>query len=196
MQKHYGLIGIMGGGMLLLFFMQTMVSKNNTESTMQKINLISPSFIAHGTIPKEYAYSDCGGANQSPELRWDALPEGSQSIVLIVDDPDAPSAKNPRTNPWVHWIVYDLPAEAQKLENSASVDKLGGKEGKNDYGNNRYDGPCPPAGSGPHRYFFTLYALDISTLQLEAGASKIDVLQKMEGHIIAQGTLIGIYEIK
>lgn len=196
MKKYYGLIGIIGGGTLLLFFMQTMVSKNTTELLMKKINLISPSFIANSAMPQEYAYTECGGANQSPELRWDTLPENAQSIVLIVDDPDAPSAKNPRTNPWVHWLVYDLPATTQKLENSAAIEKLGGKEGKNDFGNNQYDGPCPPKNSGTHRYFFKLFALDIPTLQLNAGASKNKILQEIEGHILAQGTLIGTYEVE
>lgn len=194
--KNYGLIGIISGGIFALLCMQTLISKNDREQSMQKINLISPSFIANSSIPKEYAYTECGGANQSPELRWDTMPKGAQSLVLIVDDPDAPSAKNPRKNPWVHWLVYDLPSTIQKLENSVDISKLGGKEGSNDYGNSQYDGPCPPAGSGPHRYFFKLYALDIPTVGLSIGASKSQLLQKMEGHILAQGEVMGIFEIK
>ena len=193
--KHYwGLYGIMLGAIVILFSTQIMIS-NNTHST-KKIALVSSAFIQHGTIPKTHVYTECGGNNQSPELRWSSVPKNTQSFALIVDDPDAPSAKNPRENPWVHWVVFDLPAEVEKLEQGIDINTLAGKEGVNDFGNNNYGGPCPPAGSGPHRYFFKLYALDIPTLGLESGATKADVLRKIDGHVLATGELMGTFEIK
>lgn len=193
--KHYwGLYGIMLGAIVILFSTQIMIS-NNTHST-KKITLASSAFIQHGTIPNTNVYAECGGSNRSPQLRWSSVPKNTQSLALIVDDPDAPSAKNPRENPWVHWVVFDLPPTINILEENVSIEALGGKEGITDFEKISYGGPCPPVGSGPHRYFFKLYALDIPTLGLESGATKADVLRKIDGHVLATGELMGTFEIK
>ena len=143
------------------------------------LEIKSDAFVNGQSIPAKYT---CTGKNISPALAWSDPPAGAQSFALIVDDPDAPMGT------WVHWVVYNIPAEARSL--SENADLSGMTVGKNSSRNLHYDGPCPP--SGTHRYFFKLYALD-STLKLSAGASKEDVLREMNGHILAQGELMGTF---
>ncbi len=147
------------------------------------MQLSTNAFTPGGEIPARFT---CTGADLSPELTWSGVPEGTKSLVLIVDDPDAPRGT------FTHWLLYDLPPKTQKLgEAVRSVDELpgGGKQGRNDFGNIGYGGPCPPPGR-PHRYFFRLYALD-TMLDLKPGASRKEVEQKMQGHILAQAELMG-----
>ena len=159
-------------------------SNNQTPPTMQ-IKITSTAFTEGGMIPMQYT---CDGQNISPPLAWSGVPSNAKSLALICDDPDA------RGKTWVHWVVYDLPANnAATPENVPSQEILssGGKQGTNDFKKIGYGGPCPP--SGTHRYFFKLYALDSAT-SLNSGATKDQLLKAMEGHIIAQGQLIGIYK--
>lgn len=148
------------------------------------LELTSTAF-AHGeAIPRKYS---CDGEDISPPLAWGDLPAGTQSVVLICDDPDAPIGT------WVHWVLYNVPAEARSLPEAVAADAElpdGSRNGKNGWGRLGYGGPCPP--SGTHRYFFKLYALD-TMLDLAAGASEKQVLQAMEGHILAQAELMGTY---
>jgi hypothetical protein len=144
----------------------------------------STAFQADGMIPSLYT---CDGQDISPELRWDALPAGTQSLALIVDDPDAPDQT------FVHWVLYDLPPETKHLPQAVAAQSTllsGGVQGKNDFGKLGYGGPCPP--SGIHRYFFKLYALD-RELGLESGATKAQLEAAMSGHILAATELIGHY---
>ena len=144
----------------------------------------STAFIENGMIPFLYT---CDGQDISPELSWDAPPAGTQSLALIVDDPDAPDQT------FVHWVLYDLPPEINQLPQAVGTESTlpsGGVQGKNDFGNLGYGGPCPP--TGIHRYFFKLYALD-RELGLEAGATKAKVEAAMNGHILAATELIGRY---
>ena len=143
------------------------------------IHVTSTAFNEGENIPKEYS---CDGENLSPPLAWSDVPQGTQSLVLIVDDPDAPSGT------FVHWVVYDLPAALASLPEGASGI---GREGVNGFRKSGFGGPCPPRGS-THRYFFKLYALDM-VLGLKAGASKAEVEKAMQGHILAQGQLVGKY---
>lgn len=148
------------------------------------MHLISPAFDHGAPIPPEHT---CDGSNVSPELRWDDVPEGTQSLALIADDPDAPRGT------WVHWVLYDLPADAQGLPARIPAGKTiagGGTHGRNDFPELGYGGPCPPGGI--HRYFFRLYALD-RTLELEAGATKDRLLTAMQGHVLATAELMGTY---
>jgi Raf kinase inhibitor-like YbhB/YbcL family protein len=140
----------------------------------------SPAFAQGETIPVKYT---CDGADVSPPLRWDEPPAGTGSLALIADDPDAP------VGTWVHWVVFNLPADARELPEQATLPG-GSQDGTNSWGRTGYGGPCPP--SGTHRYFFKLYALD-TTLDLAVGASKEELLQAMEGHILAQTELMGTY---
>ena len=146
-----------------------------------EIQLSSSAFADGASIPKVYT---CDGADVSPPLDWSGLPSGVQSLALIVDDPDAPRGT------WVHWVVYGLAPDLRNLPQDASG--VAFISGTNDFGNADYGGPCPPSGPA-HRYFIRLYALD-STLDLEGGATKSQLLNAMDGKIIAQGTLTGTYE--
>jgi Raf kinase inhibitor-like YbhB/YbcL family protein len=147
-----------------------------------RINMSSSAFAAEGTIPKKHT---CDGADVSPALTWSGAP-GAQSFAIIADDPDAP------VGTWVHWVLYDLPGDAKELtENVPKQEQLanGARQGRNDFRKIGYGGPCPPAGK-PHRYYFKLYALD-KKLGLKPGATKADVESAMQGHILAQGELMG-----
>ncbi|MFC1738478.1 YbhB/YbcL family Raf kinase inhibitor-like protein [Planctomycetota bacterium] len=150
-----------------------------------EIKITSPAFEEGGMIPSKYT---CDGEDISPPLQWQNVPEGTKSIALISDDPDAPMGT------WVHWVLYELPAETSELAENIPADESlpnGAKQGTSDFGRIGYGGPCPP--SGTHRYFFKIYALD-SDAGLEAGATKGQLLKAMEGHILATGQLIGKYK--
>jgi Raf kinase inhibitor-like YbhB/YbcL family protein len=148
------------------------------------ITLTSPAFAAGESIPARYT---CDGDNVSPPLQWQGVPAGTQSLALILDDPDAPSGT------FVHWVIYDLPPDLRSLPEAVpTVDNppQGGTNGKNGANATGYTGPCPPTGT--HRYFFRLYALD-SKSDGAAGMKKDQLSQAMEGHILAQGELMGTY---
>jgi len=149
------------------------------------IKITSSAFEDGGLIPAKYT---CDGADVSPPLQWNKVPEGTKSIALICDDPDAPMGT------WVHWVIFGLPADIRELAEDVPPDKTlpnGARQGTSDFGRIGYGGPCPP--SGTHRYFFKIYALD-RELDLPAGARKRDLLKAMEGHIVGQGELIGKYK--
>jgi Raf kinase inhibitor-like YbhB/YbcL family protein len=157
----------------------------STEATMS-LELTSDAFMSGQSIPAKYA---CTGRNISPALAWNEPPSGTQSFALIVDDPDAPMGT------WVHWVLFNIPADSRSLQEDLpitgkNVDPNAIFVGKNSSGNIGYDGPCPP--SGTHRYFFKLYALD-TVISLLPGATKEQVLKEMEGHILAQGELMGTF---
>ncbi len=146
--------------------------------------ILSSIFENNGKIPAKYT---CDGDDVSPPLRWEGRPDGTASYVLIVDDPDAPIGV------FTHWVLYNIPADLNSLPENIPKQKETkyGLQGRNDFGKIGYGGPCPPKGK-PHRYFFKLYALDIK-LNLPPGASKREVGKKMEGHILAQAQIIGLY---
>jgi Raf kinase inhibitor-like YbhB/YbcL family protein len=153
------------------------------EETMD-FTLSSAAFDHEEAIPTAYS---CDGEDISPPLRWSDPPAGTESFALIADDPDAP------VGTWVHWVLYNIPADARELpEDVPAQDKLddGSLHGKNSWKRRDYGGPCPP--SGTHRYFFKLYALD-TTLDLESGATKKQLLKAMDGHILAQAELMGTF---
>ena len=146
--------------------------------------LTSPAFTAGDPIPELYS---CKGQDISPELNWGDPPEGTQSLALIMDDPDAPGGT------WVHWVLFNIPPDARGLPEDAASDAQladGSLHGNNSWSQPGYGGPCPP--SGTHRYFFKLYALDI-TLDLETGAKKAALESAMDGHILAEIELMGVF---
>jgi Raf kinase inhibitor-like YbhB/YbcL family protein len=150
--------------------------------------ITSNSFSDGETIPEKFT---CDGENVSPQLSWSHAPTNTKSFALIVEDPDAPAGT------WTHWVLFNIPASERSLtEGTPQTGELpGGEEqGKNDFGKTGYGGPCPPPGN-PHRYFFKLYALS-STLNLAPGGSKQDLLHAMEGYILAQTEIVGIYKRK
>jgi Raf kinase inhibitor-like YbhB/YbcL family protein len=149
------------------------------------ISITSVAFSESETIPVKHT---CDGEDISPSLEWSGKPNNTQSLVLIADDPDAPIGT------WVHWVIFNIPSSLNGLPEGIARSEVVegvGTQGKNDSRQIGYNGPCPPKGK-PHRYFFKLYALDI-TLDLTAGAAKGDIENAMKGHILAQGQLIGMY---
>lgn len=150
-----------------------------------EIKVTSRAFQEGGMIPRRYT---CDGEDVSPPLAWTGVPEGTKTIALIGDDPDAPMGT------WVHWVLFNLPANIKELAEAVPADKellSGAKQGRNDFRRIGYGGPCPPGGT--HRYFLRLYALD-SVLDLAAGASKADLLKAIQGHVLAEGQLMGKYK--
>lgn len=144
----------------------------------------SSAFEEGGMIPRKYT---CDGPDLSPPLSWSGIPEGAKSIALICDDPDAPMGT------WVHWVAYNLPAESKGLPEGVAIQEKiagGGAQGINDFRRIGYGGPCPPGGT--HRYFFKLYALD-AKLDLSGKVTKAQLLKAMEGHVLAEGQLMGKY---
>lgn len=148
------------------------------------LTLTVPTFAAGDMIPKRYT---CEGQNVSPALHWSDTPASARGYALIVDDPDAPGGT------FTHWVLFDIPGDQSGL---AEGEKAIGVAGKNDFGRPGYGGPCPPRGHGPHRYYFTLYALDVAALKLKAGAARREVEAALRGHILAQTQYMGRYERK
>ena len=141
------------------------------------MRLTSRAFTHEGMIPDRYT---CDGADVSPELGIEGVPEGTVSLVLVVDDPDAPGGT------WDHWVVFDIPVTASVPEDVGAT----GTGGLNSWQRTGYGGPCPP--SGTHRYFFTVLALD-AELDLAEGATKVEVLAAAEGHVLGEAVLMGTY---
>ena len=154
--------------------------------------LTSSAFVEGQAIPKKHA-QEPEGENVSPALAWTNAPDGTVSFAMIVDDPDAPSARNPRPEgPWVHWVVPVIAStDASLAEGYGNGDVP--DQGTNDSGSVGYAGPLPPKGSGVHRYVFTLYALD-ATLNVGPGATKADVVTAINGHVLATAVLTGTYQ--
>jgi len=146
------------------------------------LQITSPAFAEGETIPVRYT---CQGEDISPPLGWSGVPEMAMTLALIVDDPDAPGGT------WVHWVAYNLPPDTDGLTINASGNLPGGAwEGTNSWGRHDYGGPCPP--SGEHRYRFKLYALD-RQLELER-PTRTELEAAMRGHVLAQDSLVGVYE--
>ncbi len=151
--------------------------------------LTSPAFALGEPIPSRFT---CEGNDISPELTWSAVPEEARTLVLIVDDPDAPDPDAPQLT-WVHWLLYNIPADTFGLSEGIAPGDLpaGTLQGINDWHRTSYGGPCPPIGR--HRYFFKLYALDRFLPDL-GKAGKADVEAAMQGHILGNADLIGTYQ--
>jgi Raf kinase inhibitor-like YbhB/YbcL family protein len=158
----------------------------NKEGETMEITVTSPAFTEGSPIPPEYT---CDGENASPPVGWTGIPEGTKSIALICDDPDAPMGT------WVHWVMYGIPPDSTGLGESVPKTKTlpdGSTQGLTDFEYHGYGGPCPPPGK-PHRYFFKIYALD-TALDLGPDAKKKDLEKAMKGHILAKGELMGTYQ--
>ncbi len=177
---------------IILFLIIGCSEQKNTEKINEQVNgkkiqtngvvtmkLTSPEFSHNGNIPSELT---CDGSDISPALIISDVPPNAKSLVMIVDDPDAP------VGTWDHWIVFNIPPSTIQIPKGTEPE---GTAGKNSWGRTGYGGPCPP--SGTHRYFFKLYALDI-VLNLPQGAAKKELERAMEGHILAQAQLMGRYK--
>jgi Raf kinase inhibitor-like YbhB/YbcL family protein len=150
--------------------------------------LTSPAFPPNGEIPTVHT---CEGADTSPPLAWSGAPAGTKSFALVVDDPDAPDPAAPKQT-WVHWVVFDLPSTTSSLAAGAAL-PAGARAGRNDYGHDRWDGPCPPIGR--HRYVHKLYALDV-TVGDAGSLNKASLEKAMNGHVLEQTELVGTYQKK
>jgi Raf kinase inhibitor-like YbhB/YbcL family protein len=148
-----------------------------SQIAVKTLSVKSKAFQANGLIPVKYT---CEGENINPPIHWGAVPDGTRTMALIMEDPDAPRGT------FVHWIMWNVPANTEITENSAP-----GGIGKNGNMENNYYGPCPP--SGEHHYHFKLYALD-TKLDLPGNTDKGSLMNAMEGHVLASGDLIGIYK--
>jgi Raf kinase inhibitor-like YbhB/YbcL family protein len=153
------------------------------------MSLTSPAFVHNAAIPSKYT---CDGRDVSPPLSWQAVPAAARSLVLIVDDPDAPDPAAPKVT-WVHWLLYNIPVSATGLKEALPVSALPGStlQGSNDWQHTGYNGPCPPIGR--HRYFFKLYALDRLLPDLNK-PDKAQLESAMQGHVLAQAELVGTYQ--
>ena len=186
----------LGGLILLVFCADGYASKHSADRGHPKkgdvtmtLTITSPAFSHDGEIPARFT---CDGEDISPALEWSGMPEGAKSMVLIVDDPDAPDPAAPKMI-WVHWVLYNLPTNAAGLPEGVKAADLpeGTKEGLNDWKRSGYGGPCPPIGR--HRYFHKLYALDVVLPDLGTPTKK-EIEKAMEGHILADAELIGTYQ--
>lgn len=156
-------------------------SKDRGGKAMGTLTVTSTAFKEGGMIPGKYT---CDDRDLSPQIAWSGVPAGAKTVALICDDPDAPAGT------WVHWVVFNIPVTVKELAEGASL-PAGAKQGINDFRKLSYGGPCPPGGT--HRYFFKVYALD-AVLALKEGAAKGELLKAMEGHVLAQGQLMGKYK--
>ncbi len=164
-------------------------SGEKEDASMIALTVTSSAFQEGQPIPVRYTGD---GADVSPPLQWSGAPEKTMEYALVCDDPDAPISE-----PWVHWVVYGIPASVTsfpegKPKRSLPSEPAGMKEGMNSFHKTDYGGPAPPRGHGIHHYYFRLYALD-KKLEIPPHTTKRDLFKAMEGHVIAQGRLMGTY---
>lgn len=170
---------------ILIILFTSQINKGKEEAKIKNIEtennmkLSSPTFQNNQRIPEKYT---CEGEDINPSLEVSEIPRNAKSLVLIVDDPDAP------VGTWDHWILFNIPTNTTKIEED-SIPK-GATQGKNSWNKNNYGGPCPP--SGTHRYFFKLYALD-KILNLDKNAKKSEIEKAMQNYILAKAELVGLY---
>lgn len=176
-------------GVLVAVAPNTLATGPDEEGASMEMVITSPAFTDGGAIPRHYT---CQGEDVSPPLAWSGVPDGARSLVLIVDDPDAPDPARPKMT-WVHWVLYDLPPSAIGLGENVAPSELpsGTRQGVNDWKRPGYGGPCPPVGR--HRYFFKLYALDTALGDLDH-PTKADVERAMHGNVLTEAVLMGTYQ--
>ncbi len=162
---------------MVLFFSVSLVKEANS---MGALNITSTAFQNNGNIPRQYT---CDGKDINPPLMIANCPQGTKSIALICDDPDAP------VGIWVHWVIWNIDPGVKEIKENTVPQ--GAVQGINDFRKHSYGGPCPP--SGTHRYFFKVYALD-TMLTISPNASKADLEKAMKGHILGEGQLVGLYK--
>src|SRR5262245_38388227 len=174
-------IGVLQLPLIVFLFLCALFNPltSKEEPMVSTLKIESSAFANHTKIPSQYT---CEGKDRSPPLKFSGIPAKAKSLALIVDDPDAPMGT------FDHWIAWNIPPSKTELPEGAAVPK----QGMNGFGVTHYRGPCPPRGA-PHRYYFKLYALD-TMLDLEEGSSKQELLDAMQGHILGQGELVGIFQ--
>jgi len=188
-RKHSNTIGLLIVTVLTLSLVITISTNLLYAGVKMPFTLTSTAFANGDPIPNKYT---CEGENLSPPLRWEGVPEQTRSLVLIVDDPDAPDPKAPKMT-WIHWVLYNIPVDATVLPEGVKSKSLpsGTEEGLNDWKRTGYGGPCPPIGR--HRYFYKLYALNTALGGMDKPI-KSQIEAAMTGHIIAEAVLVGTYQ--
>lgn len=176
-------------GFILIMVLGVSCGDGSARTEGGRMTISSKAFAHNGEIPIPYT---CEGRDVSPPIEWTGLPAEAKSLVLIVDDPDAPDPAAPSMT-WVHWVLYNIPVTASGLPEAVRDLPIGTREGLNDWNRTGWGGPCPPIGR--HRYFFKLYALDTVLPDLGT-ATKSRVEDAMKGHVLAQAVLIGTYQKK
>jgi Raf kinase inhibitor-like YbhB/YbcL family protein len=179
----------LSGAVFMLYYTACISTDLSHAEEMMPLTITSTAFLDGGEIPTRYT---CQGEDISPPLDWRGVPDNARSLVLIVDDPDAPDPKAPRMT-WVHWVLFNLSPDTPGLQEGAGPDELpaGTGQGTNSWNRTGYGGPCPPVGR--HRYFHKLYALD-TVLDLSGKPTNKVLEAAMQGHIIGQAELIGTYQ--
>jgi Raf kinase inhibitor-like YbhB/YbcL family protein len=165
---------------LMVMVLLLSVSSSKEVNAMSTIQITSPAFQNNGLIPRQYT---CDGKDINPPLMIADCPQGTKSLALICDDPDAP------VGIWVHWVVWNIDPSVKEIKENAVPQ--GAVQGINDFRKHSYGGPCPP--SGTHRYFFKVYALD-TMFAISPNSTKADLEKAMKGHILAEGRLVGLYK--
>jgi Raf kinase inhibitor-like YbhB/YbcL family protein len=159
-----------------------------TSAAMPSLSVSSTAFNNGELMPARFT---CEGNNTSPPIAWSEPPAGTQSLALIIDDPDAPDPQAAKRSTFVHWVVYNLSPATRAMSEGTNAAPAGALDGRNDFGNTRYGGPCPP--KGRHRYFIKVFALDGRLPDLKQPHA-LDLEKAMDGHILARGVLMGTYE--
>lgn len=165
-------------------------SPRNSKS----IDVSSSSIEEGGTIDTTYVFTGCGGKNVSPQLAWRGAPAGTRSFAITCFDPDAPTGSG-----YWHWLVFNVPATVTSLDEGVGSKESagGGGTGYNDFGQNQYCGPCPPKGDSPHRYIFTVYALDVPSVEGAGdGTTGATLVFLMRGHVLATGSLTARFGLR
>jgi Raf kinase inhibitor-like YbhB/YbcL family protein len=186
---HHVRLRILAGALITMFYTVCIPARlSHAEETMS-LTITSTAFTNGGEIPSRYT---CQGEDISPPLDWRGVPDKARSLILIVDDPDAPDPKAPRMT-WVHWVLFNLPPDTTGLPEDATPDALpsGTGLGMNSWNRTGYGGPCPPIGR--HRYFHKLYALD-TVFDLPGRPTSKALEAAMQGHVIGQAELVGTYQ--
>ena len=189
MAQPHILPGVLGTALVVAFVVAACAQGDGGPAPEEEVSeptmkITSTAFVEGESIPVKYT---CDGEDVSPPLRISGIPEGTRSLALIADDPDAPRGT------WVHWVVHGIPPETTDLPEDYAAGLPGGAgHGSNDFRDRGYGGPCPPGGSA-HRYFFKVYALD-KKVGLKPAAAKADLLREMEGGILGRGQLMGTYQ--
>lgn len=164
---------------MIVYLLMPGVSRGKEVNRMSTLTITSQTFTDKGMIPARFT---CDGQDVNPPLEWGTTPTGTRTLALIMDDPDAP------VGTWVHWVVWNIRPDTPQIQENSVPD--GAFQGLNSWKRNSYGGPCPP--SGTHRYFFKIFALD-TALDLSRTATKAELEIAMQGHILAQGELMGTY---
>jgi Raf kinase inhibitor-like YbhB/YbcL family protein len=155
-----------------------------------QLSVTSSSFADGQTIGMDFVFTGCGGKNRSPQLAWSGAPSGTKSFAITCFDPDAPTGSG-----YWHWSAFDIPPSVASVSAGAGTNgsPAGGKSGSTDFGISSYCGPCPPKGDHPHRYIFTVYALDVESLGADDSTTGATTIFKMRGHVLAKGSLTGVF---